>query len=364
MPIPKPHEDESHDAFMDRCMADAMMMEEHEDSGQRFAVCQNVWEDAHKSAKAQEVQSVIFSRERSPAEVNGGEGWTASAAKAWLKDHDFKAPDPDETEVSFRFRQFDPELCEADSYVTLSEGFPAGVSAVSCKRPKSAARLVFWKEKGMRYIGAPFEVKQLDERGTFEGIASVYGNVDLGGDIVLPGAFKEFVETRDGQVRVLDAHDSRRPIGKARVTDTHLGLAVKGRLNLAVTRAREIYELMKDGIVDGLSIGYDVIQPDGSEVRADGVRVLKKLKLWEISTTIFPMNPSALVSDVKSLERVTDIRELEDLLRDAVGLSRAQAKLHAGAIWATKTGQRDAGGEDGRQVQRMIEFLNSIGAHT
>lgn len=214
------------------------------------------------------------------------------------------------------------------------------------------------KQSGV--IHAPLEIKQLDERGTFEGLASVYGNVDLGGDIVEAGAFKEFVKTKDGMIRILDGHNTRAPIGKGELTDTHVGLAIKGRLNLAVARSREVYELMKDHIVDGLSIGFDILT-DGFSVREDGVRVLKALKLWEVSVVPFPMNTSALVSTVKSIERVTSIRELEDLLRDATGLSRAQAKLHAGAIWKTLTGPREAGGGVSEEVQQTVAAIAAMG---
>lgn len=212
----------------------------------------------------------------------------------------------------------------------------------------------------MKTLGLPFEIKELDERGSFEGLASVYGNVDLGDDIVEAGAFKEYALTRDGAIRILDSHNTRMPVGKGKLTDTHVGLAIKGQLNLGITRAREVYELMKDHIVDGLSIGYDVIRPGGEEYNEAGKRLLKKLKLWEVSLTAFPMNQSALVSTVKSFERINSVRDLEDSLRDAVGLSRAQAKLHAGAIWKTLSGQRDAGGDDEEisdDVAAMIERL-------
>lgn len=192
----------------------------------------------------------------------------------------------------------------------------------------------------MKFLGAPFEIKTLEEKGTFDGVASLYGNVDLGGDVVEPGAFKEFVFTKDNYIRILDGHNTRAPIGKGKVMDSHLGLVIEGKLNLAIGRAREVYELMKDNIIDGLSIGYDVL-PGGAEIMESGVRRLKALKLWEVSTTPFPMNQLALVNTVKSIERANNVRDVEDMLRDAVGLSRAQAKLHAGAIWKTLTGQRE-----------------------
>ena len=68
---------------------------------------------------------------------------------------------------------------------------------------------------------------------------------------------------------------------------------MRGRLNLAVARAREIHALMRDGAVDGLSIGFRVER--ASPDRASGLRRLEKLDLWEISLVTFPMLPGARV---------------------------------------------------------------------
>jgi phage head maturation protease len=46
-----------------------------------------------------------------------------------------------------------------------------------------------------------FSVKAADaDAGSFTGYASIFGNVDLGGDVVLPGAFKEFETNAAGEV--------------------------------------------------------------------------------------------------------------------------------------------------------------------
>lgn len=209
----------------------------------------------------------------------------------------------------------------------------------------------------MKHIGSAFELKDLTETGSFEGLASVYGNVDLGGDVIMPGAFKEFNKTKDGYIRILDSHNTRAPIGKGMLVDTHVGLAIKGQLLLKVARARDVYELMKENVIDGLSIGYDVL-PGGFKIREDGVRELTGIKTWEISTTCFPMNQEARTSHVKEIERCTSIRDVEDLLRDATGLSRSQAKLHAGEIWKTLSGKRDAGVEVGDEVQQLLKVIN------
>jgi hypothetical protein len=68
------------------------------------------------------IQTVIFDKEK----------WAEGEAKKWLDDHDFESSKVDETDSSYRFRQFDPEACEDGSFVTLTENFPEGVSAVSC----------------------------------------------------------------------------------------------------------------------------------------------------------------------------------------------------------------------------------------
>lgn len=77
-----------------------------------------------RQAKAK-VQSVIFSKEVGD--------WTAEKAKSWLDEHDMKSDKMDETEQSFRFRQFPPDRCKEGTIVTLTEDMPAGVSMVSCE---------------------------------------------------------------------------------------------------------------------------------------------------------------------------------------------------------------------------------------
>jgi hypothetical protein len=177
----------------------------------------------------------------------------------------------------------------------------------------------------------PFSIKSASDVGTFEGLLSVYGNVDLGGDIVLPGAIQKVETTADGSIRILDGHDTRSPVGKGKLTDGPDGLRIKGTLDLGVARARELLSLMKQGIVSGLSIGFNIL-PDGMEMRADGVRLLKKLHLFEASLTCFPMNPEAAITSVKRLP--ASIAELETGLRN-IGFSKRKARgvaLHAWPI--------------------------------
>lgn len=80
--------------------------------------------------KAQEIQSLIFARS----------SWSQDEAVAWASDHGFKSEDVDETEESYRLRQFDyPSECEDDTLQTLTENLPEGISAVSCNRQESSS---------------------------------------------------------------------------------------------------------------------------------------------------------------------------------------------------------------------------------
>ncbi len=162
------------------------------------------------------------------------------------------------------------------------------------------------------------ELKDIGPDGVFSGVASVYGNVDLGGDAVQRGAFTKTLAERGTQVPILWQHDQTTPIGLGTLTDSADGLLITGKLSLGTTKGREAYELLKDGVVKGLSIGYEVVK----QGFVGGVRHLKELKIYEVSTVTFPMNESATVTDVKQGRRnsaadAATLGEVGDLLDQA-----------------------------------------------
>jgi uncharacterized protein len=146
----------------------------------------------------------------------------------------------------------------------------------------------------------PESLNAIDPDGMFEGYASLFGIADLGKDVVMPGAFTDSLRKRAAaDVRLLWQHDPAQPIGRwLSVEEDRRGLRVRGKLNLAVERARDIHALMRDGAVDGLSIGFRVERARAE--RPTGLRRLEKLDLWEISIVTFPMLPAARVGTVKN----------------------------------------------------------------
>jgi HK97 family phage prohead protease len=164
-----------------------------------------------------------------------------------------------------------------------------------------------------------FELKSLTAEGTFEGLAAVYGNIDLGGDVIEAGAFSKSISDKGGEVPILWQHDAREPIGLGKLSDSREGLVVKGELALESPVAQKAYGLLKRGVLKGLSIGYDAVK----DRMVDGVRRLSEIKLWEVSLVTFPMNPTAQVTAVKGAEDLArDIQNFRALLAECRGSLR------------------------------------------
>lgn len=142
------------------------------------------------------------------------------------------------------------------------------------------------------------------EDGVISGYASVFGNVDSYGDIVVKGAFAKFlakmVET--GKViPVFYGHNMEDPKANiGRVTelreDDH-GLFFMAKLDLSgETYGRVVYEQLRDGRLDSLSFGYSVIEASNTK---DGYE-LRELELYEISVVPIPANSEATITEVKA----------------------------------------------------------------
>lgn len=145
-------------------------------------------------------------------------------------------------------------------------------------------------------IGVPLEIKSLADDGTFEGYASLFNRPDLGQDVVAPGAFTESLAKRPARaVKMLYQHDPGEPIGVwDHIAEDAKGLFVRGRLLLDVSRAREVLALIREGAIDGLSIGFKMVS--ARRDAGTGVRRIAKVDLWEISVVTFPMLPEARVA--------------------------------------------------------------------
>lgn len=155
------------------------------------------------------------------------------------------------------------------------------------------------------YKAFKFELKEADaETGTFTGYAATFSDKpDSYGDVIDKGAFKKTLKEMGNRVKILWNHITTEPIGKpVELMEDENGLLVKGKLSLGVQRAREVFELMKDGVITEMSIGYDTITEKVEEAGVKTIRHLKEVRLWDVSPVTYAANSEAQIMAVKSLE--------------------------------------------------------------
>lgn len=163
-----------------------------------------------------------------------------------------------------------------------------------------------------KIFDCPLSLKNWDADGSFNGYASVFGIIDSQGEEVASGAFDHSLKSwgKSGKKpKLLWQHDYRQPIGLWReIREDQHGLFVEGQLLLDLAQGREAYSLLKNGVVDGLSIGFVTVKARRKEGR-DGsprVRVLEEVNLQEISLVTFAANPKAKVERVKMVDPELD----------------------------------------------------------
>lgn len=156
----------------------------------------------------------------------------------------------------------------------------------------------------LEFKGLEIEIKQVDEKGVFKGVASPFGNVDLGNDRVLPSVA---TKNNDKVVPYLWQHDTKEPIGEVRLIANKTGIDIEGKLYLetldngspAIPNAYKAYTLMKNGRLKN-SIGYKTLDYQYVKEGKETVRDLKDIEIMEVSAVTFPMNPKATISNVKN----------------------------------------------------------------
>lgn len=136
------------------------------------------------------------------------------------------------------------------------------------------------------------EIKDISEDGSFDGYASTY-ELDLKGDIIMPGAFKNVKNVSD--VFMLFKHRFELPLGKwDLIREEKQGLYVKGRVLRDLYLADEVFQMMREKKICGLSIGFMPIIYERDAM----IRKIFEVNLVEISIVKYPANRSALIKKV------------------------------------------------------------------
>jgi hypothetical protein len=216
----------------------------------------------------------------------------------------------------------------------------------------------------IKYLFVPFEMKEADAAaGTFEGYASVFGNVDLGKDVVLKGAFRKSIKAQKGVVPLYANHNHRRgdnPIGTAQVEEDEKGLHTLGfPLVNDVVAAKETMALAKAGAMRGMSIGY--LSRVASYDEKTGVRTIKEADLFEVSIlgTGHGMNPLAGVSSVKSLGEFADAEALAEALIEGKSFTPEFARELALLAFPRVSFDADEAKSVLESIRNLVEVMKS-----
>ncbi|MET9286495.1 HK97 family phage prohead protease [Nocardia beijingensis] len=184
----------------------------------------------------------------------------------------------------------------------------------------------------MRTKAAPVQLKAGPDDGLAEGeftaYASVFGNKDSYGDVVLPGAFANTLaawKATGAPIPLLFGHNMSDPDynigGVVEAAEDEVGLKVRAQLDLQNPKAAQVYRLLKGRRVNQMSFAYDVIAGGWEQRAKDGENgeqeseefyALRELKLYEVSVVTIGANQETEILEVKQLPAFAD-RTLADL---------------------------------------------------
>jgi 8-oxo-dGTP pyrophosphatase MutT (NUDIX family)/phage head maturation protease len=154
-------------------------------------------------------------------------------------------------------------------------------------------------------------------RGTSRAIYAVTGVVDEVNDLIVPGAFTHTLATR--RVKPVWHHEWKAAVGVVLDVEEWLpgdrrfaaipdwpaeagALVATVQYNLRTSQGRDAYEQVKQWFEHGeaaFSIGYRV-PAEGATRRSDGVRVIHRLDLFEVSPVLHGAHPMTRALEVKA----------------------------------------------------------------
>lgn len=236
-------------------------------------------------------------------------------------------------------------------------------------------------DKKAKYFFA--QVREINEHDrTVEAVAST-SDMDRHGDIILPAAFKETLNSFKANPVVLATHQHRLSTGSSPVIGSAFPDSIKigetevtFRMQFATTGLGEEYwQLYRDKHMRAFSIGFLAIEwADEKDENVGYIRTYTKIELLEISAVPVPSNRRALAR-IKGLydeeeikETVTEIlseqiaelkASLEESLEEIKTLLTPDQEGLAPALLLGEQGDRSAPAGD-KQTAELIQKLKQL----
>jgi hypothetical protein len=194
-----------------------------------------------------------------------------------------------------------------------------------------------------------------NEKGEFEGYASVFNSDDAVNDTILPGAFSKSLSS--GGAAMFINHDHKQiPVGTWKsLREDEKGLVAVGAINMDHVMGPSAYSAMKRGDMTGLSIGFTMEKGD-FERKSGGGRIIKNASLKEVSIVTFPCEEKAQITAVKMDDLLT-IRDLEHMLRDEFGCSKSVATNFLSHAKRIISGDQIGADQQIRELKQRLEAV-------
>ena len=197
----------------------------------------------------------------------------------------------------------------------------------------------------MEFKNSGLSVVESDGR-VVTGFAAIFGNVDLGADILHLGAFAKTLNEGRGRVKHLWNHGAvgwdyfaTPPIARildlrevlrvdlpqsvlSKAPDATGGLLVQ-REYLNTERANEVFEGLVAGVEMEMSFGFDSVKRDYETLNAGtpqemSIRNLREVRLYDTSDVNFGMSPATVADGSKSVQCLSTIGDrIEEVFRFA-----------------------------------------------
>lgn len=189
------------------------------------------------------------------------------------------------------------------------------------------------------------QVSLAEETGQIRAVFATLNTVDSDGDVTLPGAFEEGAEVR------ISAYGHRSwagelPVGRGRIVTVGDEAILEGRFFLETTAGRETYETVKAmGDLQEWSYGFDVVESERGEWDGQEVRLLRKLRVFEVSPVLVGAGIGTRTLAVKQAlpaHASATVDEPWDGAAVVTSLPREEAALRAVHAWVDPEGDPDA----------------------
>lgn len=298
MPLPQPHKGELQTDFINRCMGNSIMVEDFPNNKQRYAVCQDIWDDKKEDMVGIDMRNAMGSHHTGTTDV----AWDAGAntkrvkkdqpASYYAKVYAWKDPDGDVgNKTSYKFPH----------HMVSADGTPGAANTRACSNcvavlngGRGGANIPDGDRSGVhRHVAthmkdANMEVPELKSESepdmerrfvsvtsaelradTYEdkpmivGYAAKFNSWD--GDehmfleMIQPGAFSKSVAKHD--IRCLFNHDAnyllgRKSAGTLRLWEDMIGLWMEVDVNVDDLQAMSVFYKVKRRDVTGQSFSF------------------------------------------------------------------------------------------------------------